>query len=85
MRQDMKQSYLLLGAAALGFLLTGCAARSQLVSISCFADDEGSKAKQAVEAKTPLFIDNGQVVWYDEDGRLHRIKKATCGVVRDEQ
>lgn len=62
------------------FGLSGCAHQPKTLAVSCFADGDAAKARQPKEAEGPLIIDGGQVLYYDADGSLHRMKDATCGI-----
>lgn len=62
-------------------LLGGCVAhRPHPLNISCFANADSTKTKPAEEGMGPLMIVEGQVFYYNEDGTLHRVKEAVCGV-----
>jgi hypothetical protein len=60
--------------------LSSCAHQTKTLNISCFANDEAKKAKEAVEGVGPVMAVNGTVLFYDEDGALLRIKDGVCGI-----
>ncbi len=60
-------------------LLSGCASHRS-VSIACFVDDAALKSKQPKEIPLPLIINEGTVLYYDENEQLNRLNKAVCGV-----
>lgn len=76
--------YLIL-AVSLIYGLGGCAATRTNVSIACFADEDARKARRGITGEFPIVISNGVVLFYDEDGALHRVKNAVCGLKGGEE
>jgi hypothetical protein len=64
---------------------TGCVTAPRNVSVACFADEEARKAKRGVTGEFPIIVTHGQVMFYDADGVLHRVKEATCGLRGDQE
>lgn len=76
--------YILLSVSLI-YGLSGCVTAKHSVSIACFADEEARKARRGVTGEFPIVISNGVVLFYDEDGALHRVKDAVCGLKGGEE
>jgi starvation-inducible outer membrane lipoprotein len=77
---DMKDVATVLAGGVLLLSLGGCATVPKTLEISCFANEDSTKAKVPVEGQGPLITSNGTAIFYNTDGQLIRVKDAVCGI-----
>ena len=68
----------LLAVTLAGLFLTGCAAQTKNIKLSCFKDD-AHVATIEKDVKTPVILDKGCVIFYGNDGKLYRVCDNACG------